>query len=344
MQKPSQQSPVKSRQIKLRASCDTCFLAKVKCSKARPVCSRCLACGAECNYSPSCRAGKRKSLLRKADRHITLEGIHVRPNHASKDTIKPNRKGTVWSRETQDTWVVPDPTFGISGGLLEHEISSFVTSIPLYHEVSAETEGSRVNDDFFNPFLGWISPTETDNTSTYFDHVDQSHSYRLSFPSVEKLGSEWATQKRYGPFPSPPPEIVSSPIINSSIGTQKAPACQCFNSCLETLQKLYDRQFGNLGTEPFLTENQDAIATCSKMLGCPTCATKGLSELQATILATIMSNLLSTFQNAWNNCLGTLHRKRGYEVVPGEKYSTEFEEFGGGFLQISTAIRKKRRK
>ncbi|KJR81857.1 transcription factor [Sporothrix schenckii 1099-18] len=51
----------KHRQPRLRASCDGCFLAKVKCSKARPICSRCLACGIECRYSPSSRAGKPKA-------------------------------------------------------------------------------------------------------------------------------------------------------------------------------------------------------------------------------------------------------------------------------------------
>uniref|UniRef100_L2FMP0 Transcription factor n=1 Tax=Colletotrichum fructicola (strain Nara gc5) TaxID=1213859 RepID=L2FMP0_COLFN len=54
-------SSSKPRQPRLRASCDGCFLAKVKCSKARPICSRCLACGLECRYSPSSRAGKPKS-------------------------------------------------------------------------------------------------------------------------------------------------------------------------------------------------------------------------------------------------------------------------------------------
>jgi hypothetical protein len=38
---------------RLRTTCDGCFLAKVKCSKARPVCSRCLIVGLFCKYSPS---------------------------------------------------------------------------------------------------------------------------------------------------------------------------------------------------------------------------------------------------------------------------------------------------
>ncbi|KAK8127916.1 hypothetical protein PG984_009024 [Apiospora sp. TS-2023a] len=44
-----------------RASCDACFRARVKCSKARPICSRCLAVGIECHYSHSSRTGKSKT-------------------------------------------------------------------------------------------------------------------------------------------------------------------------------------------------------------------------------------------------------------------------------------------
>jgi hypothetical protein len=51
-------NPTKPRIQRLRASCDGCFAAKVKCSKSRPICSRCLACGTDCKYSPSSRAGK----------------------------------------------------------------------------------------------------------------------------------------------------------------------------------------------------------------------------------------------------------------------------------------------
>lgn len=45
---------------KLRASCDGCYLSKVKCSKEIPTCTRCLDHGIVCNYSPSQRIGKPK--------------------------------------------------------------------------------------------------------------------------------------------------------------------------------------------------------------------------------------------------------------------------------------------
>ncbi|KAI4185188.1 MAG: hypothetical protein L6R41_004274 [Letrouitia leprolyta] len=43
---------------KLRASCDSCYLAKVKCTKETPTCSRCLDHNTMCKYSPSQRTGK----------------------------------------------------------------------------------------------------------------------------------------------------------------------------------------------------------------------------------------------------------------------------------------------
>lgn len=47
---------------KLRASCDGCYLSKVKCSKATPECSRCASHGISCRYSPSQRIGKPRRL------------------------------------------------------------------------------------------------------------------------------------------------------------------------------------------------------------------------------------------------------------------------------------------
>ena len=47
---------------KLRASCDGCYLAKIKCGKERPQCRRCANHGTSCVYSPSQRTGKPRKL------------------------------------------------------------------------------------------------------------------------------------------------------------------------------------------------------------------------------------------------------------------------------------------
>ncbi|RHZ44114.1 Zn(II)2Cys6 transcription factor domain-containing protein [Aspergillus thermomutatus] len=53
--------PPTSRQIKLRASCDSCNEARVRCSQTRPICERCLKNDIECIYGVSQRAGRNRS-------------------------------------------------------------------------------------------------------------------------------------------------------------------------------------------------------------------------------------------------------------------------------------------
>ncbi|KAJ4408833.1 hypothetical protein N0V91_003089 [Didymella pomorum] len=48
----------KPKPRKMRASCDACSRAKVKCDKVRPTCQRCGNMSICCNYSPSMRLGK----------------------------------------------------------------------------------------------------------------------------------------------------------------------------------------------------------------------------------------------------------------------------------------------
>ncbi|KAI1179144.1 hypothetical protein F4777DRAFT_498709 [Nemania sp. FL0916] len=71
-------TPSKPRHPRLRASCDGCFLAKVKCSKTRPICARCLSCGLMCQYSPSSRAGKPKPDPNRASHSNRRQDLRLR--------------------------------------------------------------------------------------------------------------------------------------------------------------------------------------------------------------------------------------------------------------------------
>ena len=59
---PGLSSSQRAEPRKLRASCDGCYLSKVKCSKGTPECSRCASHGISCRYSPSQRVGKPRRL------------------------------------------------------------------------------------------------------------------------------------------------------------------------------------------------------------------------------------------------------------------------------------------
>lgn len=59
-QEHPEQQYVKRARKKLRDSCNSCALSKVKCSRDRPSCERCEDRGIYCRYSPSRRTGKRR--------------------------------------------------------------------------------------------------------------------------------------------------------------------------------------------------------------------------------------------------------------------------------------------
>jgi hypothetical protein len=306
MHESAKRDASKPRQVKLRASCDTCFLAKVKCSKARPVCSRCLACGAECKYSPSSRAGKPKSGQCKAEQHCMIEGKIVRDASnalSSSQTAETNvaEWGIGMSRECPPQWSTPRTMLASPEAEVKHRRAASVTLRPAAEDILPEAEGSSVNEDCFSPFFGWVSPADTNVTSPYFDHHIQPRENVPPISSSHQLSPSWLDQKDSSPFPSPPPEVNSTPIIYSPNSRRKVSTCSCFNRCLETLQKLHS--YEDLGPstsfDVILNVNQDAVATCSTLLGCSRCTTKPVSELHVMILGTITSKIMSICQKSW---------------------------------------------
>lgn len=92
---------------KLRASCDGCYHAKLKCSKERPVCPRCRNLGLVCHYSPSQRMGKpRKNLSHHQQSTISLVSS---PDSQMSSTIPPQ---STWPHpaSTETLYMSPNPT------------------------------------------------------------------------------------------------------------------------------------------------------------------------------------------------------------------------------------------
>lgn len=75
---------------KLRASCDGCYLTKIKCNKARPMCSRCLTYGTDCVYSPSSRSGRtRKDQITNSSKNDSEPAVS---SHPQRQTCRENEK------------------------------------------------------------------------------------------------------------------------------------------------------------------------------------------------------------------------------------------------------------
>lgn len=130
---------------KFRLSCDNCFLAKVKCSKERPTCSRCINLDHKCVYSPSRRAGKPRS---------SRNG----PSAVNTTSSSPNLTSLPRSSPTTS---VPDLDM-----LLQHRTWS------LDQSDNQVMSGSSSMPDQFMPVL---SNLETSNTFNASSRVDSRH-------------------------------------------------------------------------------------------------------------------------------------------------------------------------
>lgn len=81
---------------KLRLSCDACAVAKVKCGRERPRCTRCAVNGAACLYKSSLRHGKPKK------KNLNREHQATQPAFEGNGILTPQRSGASTSGSEYD--------------------------------------------------------------------------------------------------------------------------------------------------------------------------------------------------------------------------------------------------
>ncbi|KAE8447935.1 hypothetical protein EG329_010007 [Mollisiaceae sp. DMI_Dod_QoI] len=296
----------KPRYSKLRASCDTCFLAKVKCSKTRPICSRCLACGADCNYSPSSRAGKPKSAGSKAHRPSLSADMAIAEGAVSNRhgpiRLNAEHHHTGYGMEAEEAeWTVmlgsPDGSMG------RRSISS--TSLPRAGDDSSGTDSSG-NPALFDPTFSWTSTPQTDMSSPYMDNSLHYRSKSMNDGPVPQPSVPWYDHPDAANYSQPAPGLAPVPNVYMSNPMAKNPTCNCFNTCLHALGALHNSDAISAAS-PFdviLTVNQKAVETCSVMLNCPICMSRSGFSSRTMFLGTILGMIIAIYQDASKNYFG----------------------------------------
>ncbi|KAF3760532.1 hypothetical protein M406DRAFT_267912 [Cryphonectria parasitica EP155] len=309
----------KPRQPRLRASCDGCFLAKVKCSKARPICSRCLTCGIDCRYSPSTRAGKPKAS------NAAKNQRHQPPNLSGPSPIM--NEGMVYTADTgiastypvEPGWTTPPSS--IDGTLGRSEsISSGMTFIGVDNNPSTTFVDSGISGGIYNSTLSWTPPndtppdfTESSSTSTVPAAHSRSQSYHMnnsvmgwndtSSPDMLSFNQVSTPPSiNYTCFPSPTstPNIRSLPARPESTSTNSTVgSCTCFTVCLQSLQALHN---ASSPTPPqfdlVLSLNRKAVEGCAAMLACTRCMSRSGTHTAAMLLATLLGTITVFYKEA----------------------------------------------
>jgi hypothetical protein len=329
----------KPRLQRLRASCDGCFLAKVKCSKARPICSRCLTCGTECKYSPSSRAGKPRADRQNSQPSITV-GIPsediiiadpmVSPYMFNQQPIAAGSDGKgspLFNYEMN--WSTSSSS--VNGSRQRSSSSNTTPSMTDESIMDPDNMGMHQNGDFFDPTFPWTPTTHPDISPGFPGENTLILPRSRSLGDVPQLHSSLApwfdSHNTAMAFSDTHPDILTPPnsYFDASSSTtpdytspkhhpQPSVTCNCFTTCLQSLQALHNHSSPPHSPPTFdvvLTVNRKAVESCASMLACPKCISKPASgsnaNTTAMLLATIIEKIMSFYQAACQNYFGTMH-------------------------------------
>lgn len=254
----------KPRQPRMRASCDGCFLAKVKCSKSRPICSRCLTCGIECRYSPSSRAGKPKASesAKNQQHHSSTTMSSIPPPDP---IMYPGWTSPSASISPDLTFVALDSTPAMSGDFYgpltmpwtpPQDMSATFADSPMPPTTMSSTHSRAPSYDAGNGSTGWVNnscPPDLFGFNPVSTSPNMASNY---FPS---------------PMATPNMRTVSPRPKSTPANTAAGGSCTCFTVCLQSLQALHNASSPSY--VPFdlvLSLNRKAVEGCAAMLGMST--------------------------------------------------------------------------
>jgi hypothetical protein len=283
---------------KLRASCNACNQAKVKCTKTRPTCARCAKHGdIECVYSVSLRAGKRPALAADArfkqfsQPLIDSTGNNFRYNSAGNCTEL--RENDARSR---------------SPGQPAMDMADEWNLTP-----SATADLMALDNDMYMTMIGYEKPPL--DTQSLFDTSSSSPSSSLcpNSASYESLQETWyqhppeATIPAQYPFQHrrqasilrPTPPSPKSPSHSPSISI-KPSVCHCFRTVLTTLSNLQIFSSSQCHTfDVALARNKEAVTLCHASLRCICPGDTTLLLLICSLIEKILS-IYQTSCSAWS--------------------------------------------
>lgn len=318
-------TPAVTPTVKFRESCDSCLVAKVKCSKTRPVCARCLANGATCGYSPSSRAGRKNRNAAPSDPSKASTRPPPTPSSSSLHAVHPmldNADGSIRHsnndifHDLTTNFSHEDPSQGQSG--MGNKAPTTQGEIEMTDFFSNSPFGDEFGDALlqFSPqaYLQNLNPTTPSPTNSTSQNTVSpawtANETPYSFSPLSQLPVDLMSfDQASSSYSAPSPEILalqeSPPRVFFPPGSETKFQCDCFALCLQALQTLHNHsqlpmsvQPGGLPFDVVLNINREAMRGCAKMLNCAKCVSKSGSSISTMLLATIFGKIISLYGSA----------------------------------------------
>ena len=283
---------------KLRASCNACNQAKVKCTKSRPTCARCAKHGdIECVYSVSLRAGKRPAQNNDArfkrpaqcladssgsDARFRSSGIHTDVHRNDARSRSPVRS----AMDIADEWALDPST---TADLMSMENDMYMNMVgydrppldtPSLFDTSSSSPSSSLSQN----------PSSFDSLrDTWYQHLpDAINASPFLFQPRQPSSLFCSTPS----CPTSPLQSPSTPALSS--------VCRCFKTVLHTLTNL--QAFSSLPSPTFdvaLAHNKETVTLCSAALRC---VCPGDTTF-VFLIVSLIDKIISVYQsscNAWS--------------------------------------------
>ncbi|MCJ1286309.1 hypothetical protein MMC26_005654 [Xylographa opegraphella] len=312
---------------KLRQTCDPCRKAKVRCNRKSPICSRCLASGAACDYGISNRGGRWKNGEKMGVR-VTLNGAeqqqqqqqhqdhqHHQHHHRHQQHLPPAAASShsIFDAFLPDASAASAMTHFPTGETTAADGASSSCWQQSQHDHDIWAAYDPITISPLTPFRQFSSPsTPTTHSSSSSlssiwpppslssssaEHHHRHHHHHLppAFPS--SMAPSSSTDKHQQPQPPLPAQQQQQPM-----------PCSCLVIMLQMLQNLHQSfpqaQSGPSSDLPTLNYaivldmNEDATSCCATMLRCPSCKAEDSSIDAFIVLAALLRKVLSLTE-AW---------------------------------------------
>jgi Fungal Zn(2)-Cys(6) binuclear cluster domain/Aflatoxin regulatory protein len=278
-------APSRSSTQSLRDSCDNCYKAKVKCSKTKPDCERCITRGFQCVYLPSRRRGRTKAMTG----HSASPPSPTRSQRDSMDGS--SQRGSMIACEDLDL-------FGNLSDLNSYTMPGFPAMDTLQVANSSPID----------------LLASSDSAQTLFSEPDFMPSQDFFGTKLNLLSLAPSVGSNLGLF-TPPTSAQATPdgrkrtpfSPESVIAHLDSLQCDCLSRCLEALNMLYKPSASWDCPPPFdviMMMNTWATNQCSSTLNCMRCFSRGGNGSLAMLLGTLLTKILAYYQAAiWGTTL-----------------------------------------
>ena len=237
---------------KLRNSCDSCNLAKVKCSKGRPSCTRCEAQAVQCIYGISMRAGKHRAA-----------GSNIqKPKPESSASTRPGTKENT-----------PQPTFpDIKAEAFDNGLNALIDNS------SINGDWTSMFTDDYNPYLMGTG-MDLDNDGSKQRQFPKSFNDEFAVQSPSDLSLDPSHLMNQGFLNSSPQTYTSyldhRALTGSTLNSDSQPnsrrgsptsSCDCNQKVLQQLLTLTQIPDMPSAYDQALNQNKQVINFCHSIL------------------------------------------------------------------------------